>query len=157
MTCQSQTQPRLVGDPAALARGIYSSAVDVCVAGANGSVLARDFRGVPVVSVYRWLTARDLCLVVKISQEEAFEASRDPDRTILASAALVLLAAGLAATWLARTITRPILALQVPGRPDEPTFHRAVPAMATTTRKRLIDNTLRFIITILLVSSYGFG
>ena len=106
------TQPRLVDDPAVLARGIYSPAVDVCAAGVNGSVLARDFRGVPVVSVYRWLAARGLCLVVKISQEEAFKASRDLGWAILAGAVLVLLAAGLAASWLVRTITRPILALQ---------------------------------------------
>jgi len=106
------TQPRLIDDPAVLARGIYDPAVERCVAGGSGSILARDFRGVAVVSVYRWLAPRGLCLMVKISQVEAFEAARQFGLATLAAAILVLLAATLAAAWLSRTITRPILALQ---------------------------------------------
>ena len=106
------TQPRLVGDPSVLQRGIYTPAVDRCLAGEHVTEIGTDFRGVPVIGVYRWLAERRLCLVTKISAAEALEDVRRLGKAILMSALLVLISAALIATVLACIVTRPVLALQ---------------------------------------------
>ncbi|MBI3914597.1 MAG: HAMP domain-containing protein [Chloroflexi bacterium] len=107
------TQPRFVSDPAILRRGVYTEPVKRCLAPSSGFVAANDYRGEPVFAVYRWMPERNLCLIVNIEQAEALAPIRDFGGTLLLFSALVLLAAGLIAYFLARTITQPILALQV--------------------------------------------
>ncbi|MFQ5795071.1 MAG: ATP-binding protein [Candidatus Bipolaricaulia bacterium] len=106
------TQPRFISDPAVLRRAIRTETVDRCLVGNSGVVFADDYRGVPVIAVYRWLAERQICLVVKIDQAEAVEPSRAFGNTILLTGSLSLLTASAVALGLARTITRPVLALQ---------------------------------------------
>ena len=51
-------------------------AITSSLAGSSGSVLADDYRQIPSIIVYRWLPERELCLIVKLDQSEAFEPSQ---------------------------------------------------------------------------------
>jgi PAS domain S-box-containing protein len=106
------TQPRFLKNPAVLQRTIQTSAVDKCLKQQNGAIEANDYRDVPAFVAYRWLPDRSLCLVVKMDQTEAYQPIRTFGGTIAAISALALLAAAALAYALARSLTRPILALQ---------------------------------------------
>lgn len=105
------TQPRLVSDPAVLQRGIHTEMIDRCLAHNNGTATVNDYRGMPVIAVYRWLPARELCLVVKLDRAEAFAPVRRLGTTIVLISGLALLVATVLAIALARTITQPLLLL----------------------------------------------
>jgi len=102
------TQPRLATDPSVLQRGIHTKAVELCLEHNSGTIAADDYRGVPALIVYRWLPDRQLCLVAKMDQEEAFAPERSLGTTILITSVIVLLLASVLAFGLARTITRPM-------------------------------------------------
>ncbi len=103
------TQPRFISDPAVLQRGIHTEAVDKCLTfKSDGVISAKDYRGVPALIVYRWLPERQLCLIVKLDQAEAFAPSRALGRTIMIVSGVALLLASALAFWLAHTITRPV-------------------------------------------------
>lgn len=106
------TQPRFVSDPAVLWRSIYTEDIKRGLAGNSGVVSTDDYRGVPVISVYRWLPECQLCQIVKIDQAEAFAPSHSFGKTLAIIGCLVLLMASTLAFGLGCTITRPILALQ---------------------------------------------
>ncbi|HEX9926786.1 MAG TPA: PAS domain S-box protein [Anaerolineae bacterium] len=106
------TQPRFISDPAVLQQGIHTEAAKRCLAPGNGFISAEDYRGVSTIIVYRWLSERQLCLIVKIDQAEALAPSHAFGRRLLLTGSLSLLIASLVALWLARTITQPVLALQ---------------------------------------------
>jgi PAS domain S-box-containing protein len=106
------TQPRFVTGAAVLERSASTMPIELCLNGGSGAVLAEDYRGVPVLASYHWLPERELCLIVKVDQSEAFALARELGTTIVMTGGLTLLAAAILATALARTLTRPILALQ---------------------------------------------
>jgi PAS domain S-box-containing protein len=106
------TQPRFVSDPAILSRSINTEQVIHCVSGASGRLAALDYRGVPVLVVYTWLPDERLCLIAKIDQAEALLPLDNFVRAMIAFGLAALALAFLAAFGLARTITRPLLALQ---------------------------------------------
>lgn len=106
------TQPRSMTDPAVLRRGIHTEPVRRGLTGQSGTMLADDYRGVPVIAVYRWMPERRLCLIVKIDQAEAFAPSRAFGQMLAIFGVLVLLMASALATWLAHIGTRPILTMQ---------------------------------------------
>ncbi|MEI7769820.1 MAG: PAS domain S-box protein [Chloroflexales bacterium] len=114
LNTQSQfvTQPLQITDPAVLKKGIQTTASQRCLAHESGSILADDYLGVPAVVDYTWLEARQLCLIVKVAQHDAFAASDALRWQILIMSALMLAIGMIVALVLARTITRPILALQ---------------------------------------------
>lgn len=106
------TQPRFVSDTAVLQRGAYTSIVNRCLKGESGTASDVDYRDVPVLAVYRWLPDQELCLIVQIDQSEAFAPVQAFGTTLVAISIVALIAASALAFALARTITRPILALQ---------------------------------------------
>lgn len=106
------TQPRFLSDPAVLRRGIHTEAVKRGLKGENGHLFARDYRDVPTITVYRWLPTRHLCLVVERNENEAFAHSLTFGKIIILISLLALLVTSLVAIELARTITRPLIALQ---------------------------------------------
>jgi len=106
------TQPRAISDPAILRRGIHTEAVRRCLAHQSGVIPTENQHGTPEIVVYRWLSERQLCLIVKLDQAEALAPSYTFGRTILLIGSLTLLVASLLAIGLARTITQPVLALQ---------------------------------------------
>ncbi|MEW5957075.1 MAG: PAS domain S-box protein [Chloroflexota bacterium] len=106
------TQPNLLDDPAVLRRGIYTEVPNRCLAGNSGTLTTPDYRGVPAITVYRWLAEQQLCLIVKIDQAEAFAPIYAFAQALLLGGILALGIASALALWLAGTFTRPIHALQ---------------------------------------------
>ncbi|MGH8355384.1 MAG: ATP-binding protein, partial [Pseudomonas sp.] len=109
---QFVTQPRLLGRPALLEAHLSSEAVRECLAGNSGISFAADYRGVPAITVYRWLPRHRLGLISKMDLAEALAPARAFGRTILLVSSLALLLASALALGLARSITRPVGALQ---------------------------------------------
>lgn len=106
------TQPYLVPDPAVLKMEVHTVAVNRCLTQTTGSVEAHDYRGVPAIIAYRWIPERELCLIVKMDQAEAYGPVQAFGKTVFAISVLALfVAAGLAIT-LSRSLTHPVLALQ---------------------------------------------
>jgi PAS domain S-box-containing protein len=106
------TQPRFILDPAVLQRGVHTADVQRCLQQQSGVAEVIDYRNVPSIAVYRWLPERNLCMIVKLDQTEAYAPARAFGGTILLSSLVALLAAAVLAVGLARSVTRPILALQ---------------------------------------------
>jgi PAS domain S-box-containing protein len=105
------TQPRLNTDPAVLQRGVHTEAINRCLVHESGVVASDDYRGVPVIGNYRWLPERQLCLITKIDQAEAFAPSRALASTMAVTGGLVLLIGSIVAIGMSRTIARPVLQL----------------------------------------------
>ena len=106
------TQPRFILDPGILKKALKTEDVMRCIDGNSGMISADDYRGVPALISYRWLPEKQMCLIVKIDQAEAFAPSLAFSRTIVLTGGLALVIAIALAIGLARTFTRPILALQ---------------------------------------------
>ncbi|MEY2538520.1 MAG: hypothetical protein QOG67_2260 [Verrucomicrobiota bacterium] len=106
------TQPRLLPENGVLRRRIQTKAVRECVAGNSGVIMAPDYRGVPGISAYRWLSKWQLGLIVKIDEAEALKPVYDFEQTVVVVSSLALLAAFLLALWLSRSITGPLRILQ---------------------------------------------
>jgi signal transduction histidine kinase len=90
-------------------RGVHTEGIDAALEGEDGSGLYRNYGGVPVIGVYRWLDDLDLALLVEVAQEEAFAPAR---RIVLVILAVGLVLAALLAVGtvvLARQIARPVL------------------------------------------------
>ena len=95
----------------AFAAGVASTGIDLALGGGSGEALYTDYRGVPVIGVYRWIEEHDAALLVELPQAEAFVPARQLALTIAAVGlgSALLLAVGI---WLvARQVTRPILDL----------------------------------------------
>ena len=110
------TQPYLLTDPAVLQRGLRTYAVDTCLMEKSGWVEADDYRGVPAIIAYRWLPERQLCLITKIDQHEAYAPIAALGRTLAVSSGLILLVGSILAFGVARSITRPIKQLATTAR-----------------------------------------
>jgi PAS domain S-box-containing protein len=106
------TQPRFINNPAVLQRGVHTQDISRCLNQESGVIDAVDYRDVPSIVVYQWLSERGLCLVVKIDGAEAYRPIRAFGGTIAAISAAALLIATVLAVTLAQSLTRPILALQ---------------------------------------------
>ncbi len=105
------TQPRLLPDPAVLQRGFHTEAVTLCLQHNNGVLEADDYRGIPAIIVYRWLPDRQMCLINKIDQHEAYAPVRTLGSSMSLIGGLVLLLGSLAAFFMSRSIARPVLQL----------------------------------------------
>jgi PAS domain S-box-containing protein len=96
-----------------LLRGIHTEHENRCLNQESGVIPSVDYRGVPVLVVYRWLPERDLCLIIKMDETEAYRPARAFGGTIAAISVVAMLIAASIGGALARSLTRPILALQV--------------------------------------------
>ncbi len=88
-----------------------SQAVGQCLLGKSGFDASIDYRGVLTLKAYRWLPAYGLCLVTKVDEAEALRPVTQLLPQIVAGAFLILILGMAVAGVLARTITRPVLAL----------------------------------------------
>jgi two-component system sensor histidine kinase/response regulator len=109
---QFVTQPRFIDSVAVLRMEAHSDAVRRCLAGNSGVVFSNDYRNVPSITVYRWLPHYKLGLITKIDKEEASLLVRDFREGLIITGIFLLLVSSLVAVWLARTVTRPVHALQ---------------------------------------------
>lgn len=106
------TRPRFLDDPVLLRQGVYTEPVNQCLQQESGVLESLDYRNVPSFVAYRWIPDRQVCLIVKIDQAEAYNPVRGFGRTIVAISIIALLVAVVLAITLARSMTRPILGLQ---------------------------------------------
>ncbi len=67
-----------------------------------------DYRGVPVIGVYRWIPEWELCILTEVNQSEAFAPIAELRATITGIGAVVALIVAVMAVWFARTITEPV-------------------------------------------------
>ena len=102
------TQPRFILEPVVMRRKIETEAVRRCVAHNNGVIWAPDYRGEPVLTLYRWISKNQLGLLVGIDQTEALAPVRAFGQSLVLISSLTLLVAAAVAFLLARTITRPL-------------------------------------------------
>ena len=65
------------------AQGVSSFAIDNATQSKNGTGLYENYKGIPVIGVYRWLEEQNLALLAEISQEEAFQPARELASKIL--------------------------------------------------------------------------
>jgi PAS domain S-box-containing protein len=106
------TQPRFITDPLILRQEVHTESVNRCLQQESGVLETVDYRDVPAFVVYRWIPDRQVCLLMKIDQAEAYAPIRAFGGRIALISVIGLLAATAVAVALARTMTRPILALQ---------------------------------------------
>lgn len=107
------TTPRFIDDPDILQQAFHTPSLDRCLQQqASGVAEILDYRDVPSFVAYRWIPERQVCLIVKIDQAEAYAPILIFRGTIVAISLLALALAAALAIALARTMTRPILALQ---------------------------------------------
>ena len=91
--------------------GIESDAINAAIDGNNGKGLYHNYRGVPVIGVYRWLEYQDLALLAEIHQKEAFAPARHLATSILLVGLILAVVMAVGMLLLGRQIVRPILAL----------------------------------------------
>ena len=102
------TQPRLLPDPGVLLRGLHTLAISRCLSGNTGLVEADDYRDIPAVIAYRWLPERQLCLISKIDQQEAYAPVYALGASMGLIGGLVLILGTLAAFFMSRAIVTPV-------------------------------------------------
>ncbi|MGD1712314.1 HAMP domain-containing protein [Dapis sp. BLCC M172] len=91
--------------------GIESQGINAAMNGKNGKGLYQNYKGVPVIGVYRWLEYQDLALLAEIEQTEAFAPARHLASSILLIGLTLALVMAMAMLLLGRQIVRPILAI----------------------------------------------
>lgn len=103
---QFVTTPRLSPESAILRTGIRTEAVTRCLAHESGIISALDYRKIPAIITYRWLPDRELCLIVKLDQTEAYASITDFGKRLALMGLLVMVLASILAYGLAQNITR---------------------------------------------------
>ncbi|WP_321508440.1 PAS domain-containing protein [uncultured Methanoregula sp.] len=90
-------------------RFVQSEGINSALHGTEGSGFYRNYAGVPVVGVYRWMDNQDMALLAEMSQEEALAPARELALTILYTGIILSLILTAGMYLLARQITKPIL------------------------------------------------
>jgi PAS domain S-box-containing protein len=101
------TEPRFGGDYA-LKQAVHTEGVEACLAHRNGVGFYENYQGVPVIGAYRWIPARELCILTEVAQAEALVPIVALRATTLKIAAGAILAVVVLGLFYARTITRPV-------------------------------------------------
>ncbi len=88
---------------------IDSFAIQQAIQGNSGEGLYKNYQGVPVIGVYRWLEQQDFALFAEIDQQEVFvpATSLAKSTLVVGVASAIILALGM--LFLARRLTHPIL------------------------------------------------
>ena len=93
------------------AAGVRSSAIEAGLRRGSGRGLYENYRGEPVIGVYRWLDEAGVVLVAEMSQDEAFAPARELALSIGGIGLLVVALLGLGTYALSRRIAKPIIAI----------------------------------------------
>ena len=101
----------LAAEPLELVKTDSSRAAKECLLGNTGVLTEEDYRGVPALFAYRPAPRHEYCLITKIDLDEALNPIRKLTLATVLIGSAAMLAAVLVAFLLARTFTRPILAL----------------------------------------------
>ncbi len=90
-------------------RGVHSVGIDAALQGKDDSGLYVNYRGVPVLGVYRWIEDLDMALLIEMPQREAFAPARRLAWVILSVGLGVAILLTVGIYLLARRIARPVL------------------------------------------------
>jgi signal transduction histidine kinase/DNA-binding response OmpR family regulator len=90
---------------------VHSQGIDEALAQRLGRGLYVNYRGVPVIGVYRWLPETGSALIAEMSQDEAFAPARRLALTIGVVGFAVVAALSIGIYWVSRRIARPIVAI----------------------------------------------
>ncbi|WP_192257431.1 sensor histidine kinase [Mesorhizobium silamurunense] len=111
------SRPRLLGG---VAKGGLtldgSAAARRCLEHNDGLDVSNDYRGVPAITVFRWIPRYGLCLITKLDQAEAFATIRELGHDLTIAGGVLMLAAVGISGFLARTITHPIRLIEAGAR-----------------------------------------
>ncbi|MDX8521238.1 sensor histidine kinase [Mesorhizobium dulcispinae] len=114
---QFVNRPRLLTDAeASILTSDRSAAARLCLEHNDGLDLSNDYRGVPAITVYRWMPKFGLCLITKLDKEEAFAPVYQLGQSLAIAGGLLLLVASAASGLLSRTITNPIRRIEAGAR-----------------------------------------
>ncbi|WP_192259186.1 ATP-binding protein [Mesorhizobium caraganae] len=106
---QFVSRPRLLTEAeAGTLTSDQSVAARLCLEHNDGLDLSNDYRGVPAITVYRWMPKFGLCLITKLDKSEAFAPVYQLGRSLAIAGGLLLLVASVASGLVSRTITNPI-------------------------------------------------
>jgi len=105
------TQPRFITTDAIMQRGIFTDAVELCINGGTGSILADDYRGIPAIISYTWIPDYGICLINKIDQAEAYHPILKFGLIMLLVTAVALAAGFLISAVFTRRVALPITRL----------------------------------------------
>jgi signal transduction histidine kinase/DNA-binding response OmpR family regulator len=83
---------------------LHSQGIDQAMQGKSGSGLYRNYSGVPILGVYRWLNNQNLALFAEISQAEAFAPARQLAITIIVVGLISTAGFFMGVRWLARQL-----------------------------------------------------
>ena len=100
------TEPRF-GQAYALKKAVRSEGVQAGLSGKDGINFYMDYRGVPVIGAYKWLSQFNMCIITEVDQEEAFAPVVRLAWIITGIASAISVAAGFLGLVFAQTITRP--------------------------------------------------
>jgi diguanylate cyclase (GGDEF)-like protein len=106
------SQPRFLTEPVGPKRAVGTDPARRCAAGLDGSMIAKDYRGVPVLAVCRWNAARGLGLILKVDLTELYAPRVAFLKQTVIISAFALTAAMGSILLLAHTITAPLAALR---------------------------------------------
>jgi signal transduction histidine kinase/CheY-like chemotaxis protein len=82
-----------------------SLGIDVAMSRSNGYGYYPNYAKVPVFGVYHWLEARNLALLVEISQDEAFLPARQLASAIISIGSIAVLGLLVGVNWLSRQLS----------------------------------------------------
>ena len=90
---------------------LFSYGIDQALAMHEGDALYEDFKGTPVIGVYRWIEAMEVALLVEIPQKVAYAPARRILWLFVVIGAVVAALLGGATFLLAREVAAPVLQL----------------------------------------------
>ncbi|MEC4814853.1 MAG: ATP-binding protein [Scytonema sp. PMC 1069.18] len=115
-----------------IAEGISSDGINRAINQENGFGRYKNYAGVPVVGVYRWLPEQNLALIAEISQIQAFMPANNLAKSILIIGFLSFSILLIAVYLLSHRIVRPILAIkEAAARLAEGDLTQTAPVMTT--------------------------
>jgi signal transduction histidine kinase/CheY-like chemotaxis protein len=83
---------------------LQSKGIDLAMEGKSGAGLYRNYAGVPILGVYRWLNNQNLALFAEMSQAEAFAPARQLATTIIGVGLISTAAFLIGVRWLTRQL-----------------------------------------------------
>ena len=92
-------------------RGVRSQGIDAALEGNRGAGIYDDYRGRPVLGVWRWIDPIGLALLVEMPQSQAFAPAQELARRLLLFGLVITLVLSVGIFLLARQISRPISAI----------------------------------------------
>ncbi|MGQ9834337.1 MAG: cache domain-containing protein, partial [Candidatus Villigracilaceae bacterium] len=92
-------------------RGVHTQGIDAALRGVNGAAMYKNYNGIPVIGVYRWVEEREIALLAEINQSEALAPVQRVAALIILSGFTIVVLLTLGIFRLARQIAHPLLAI----------------------------------------------